>query len=209
MNLLLTCNTLPGQFAKIVANDETRLPHTLYFKGREMWVRMHGLMLRPFTDERIDELRSSGFTVELVQPELKTNEAIALFCRLYERHKGVKYTVTKKDAGMVAKLKVTEPVLLYYFDEESMPENSTTWLWRGKQSVPNLCRYYNEVRASMVAPAAPTGAKHPNQWSPEYFKKLDGAGITSYMQHLKSLGLVPKRGRDGSILEFVPHGTDQ
>lgn len=139
---------------------------------------------------------------------IPANEKVALWCRLYKRFKGAPYAVSGRDAGMIGQMAITEELLTYYLDDQNLPENATTWLWRGKQSVRNLQTYFNEVRTAMLMPV-PTASKHPNQWSAAHASKLDGTGLTEYYQHLKSLGLTAKRARDGSILDWVPNGTHQ
>lgn len=139
---------------------------------------------------------------------MPTNEKVAMWCRLYKHFKGASYAVNGKDAGMLGQMSITEALLTYYLDDKNLPENATTWLWRGKQSVRNLQTYFNEVRTAMLAPAPPA-SKHPNQWAAGHAAKLDGHGLTEYYQHLKSLGLTAKRARDGSIIDWVPNGTQQ
>lgn len=152
------------------------------------------------------ELKSAGFVAEPVAEdtdaltaEPATNEKVALFCRLYKHFKGTKYSMNGKDVGMLKCISIDEPLLNFYFDESKLPDNAATWLWKGKQSVRNLCTFYNEVRAQMVTPTS----KHPNHWVPEHAKKLDGEGMTEYVRHLKSLGLVPKKHADGSTMDWV------
>lgn len=214
MNLLITCTTLPGQYCKVVVEDSTREAHTWYIKGRSMWARLLGVnVFQPFTNERIQALRDTGLTIEEVtaSTELPVNKRVALFCSLYEEYKKVKYRMNAKDIGMMKQLPVTEAILRYYLDEKASPDNATTWLWKHKQSVRNLSTYWNELLTAMQQPqqAAAPKSKHPDHWDAAYHRKLDGPGITSYFQHLRSLGLVVKKHRDGSILDFVPHGTEQ
>jgi hypothetical protein len=214
MNLQITCTTLPGQYCKVVVDDHTREAHTWYIKGRLMWTRMLSAgLFAAFTDERIQVLRNTGLTIEHVtaSQELPTNKRVALWCSLYEHYNKVKYRVNDKDVGMMKRLPITEDILRYYLDNKTLPDTPTTWLWKHKQSVKNLSTYWNEVLTSMQQPqaAVATKAKHPNHWDAAYYRKLDGPGITSYFQHLRSLGLVVKKHRDGSILDFVPNGTVQ
>jgi hypothetical protein len=196
---------IKGQL-RVMCDQESKAVQ-VYFDCRPLLEQLVGILLFTFDDALLDELRGRGFTVAVSEPELSVSQRISLWCRLYKQHKGTSYRILGSDAGKMRDLKVDEELLNYYLNDAELPQNSTTWLWRGKQSISNLVRYQNEVRASMVAPAQ---SKHPNVWSRDYYMKLDGAGITEYMAHLRGLGLVARKHRDGSIIDFIPasHGTD-
>ena len=160
-------------------------------------------------NQALADLKLRGYIVQdeledthVMVPELASNEKVALWCRLYKLFKGTAYTMNGKDVGMLTKLPVTDALLTYYLDETNLPENSTTWLWRGKQSIANLTTYFNQVRTAMVVPIAEK-SKHPNHWVPEHAKKLDGAGMTEYVRHLKGLGLTVKKDATGSTIDWV------
>lgn len=205
MNYRITKRNVSGEL-KVVAHDGRA--ELVYFKGHDILLELHPYALMVWDYSLVALLKEHGFKVEIVKPELQTNEKIALFCRLFKQFKGVAYKVTPKESGTMRHIHVDEDMLRYYFDEEHMPKDQTTWLWRGKQSISNLYTYQNQVRAAMQQPQ---GSKHPNYWSREHYNKLDGAGITEYMRRLKSLGLVPKKHADGTILDFIPdpNGTHQ
>ncbi|HRF80141.1 MAG TPA: hypothetical protein PL070_08640, partial [Flavobacteriales bacterium] len=69
---------------------------------------------------------------------MPTNEKLALWCRLYEQFKGIKYKVSPADSGKMKTLSINEELLTFYLDDKELPENATTWLFRGKQSIANL-----------------------------------------------------------------------
>lgn len=162
--------------------------------------REAGTNLFRFSPADIQRLRSEGYVITQEEEDIPTNKKIALWCRIWAEFKPVKYTMVGADAGRIKGIRLSEELLRWYLNDKDMPQTPATWHWRGKQSVSNLVRYYNEVRAAMVAPPE---SKHPDHWSREHMMKLDGPSIAEYHKHLKSLGLVPKKHADGSILDYV------
>ncbi|MEO8589440.1 MAG: hypothetical protein ABI432_08740 [Flavobacteriales bacterium] len=189
-----------GKLAKLIVNEERRAV-TVYVDGRDLLTAIYPQLLKLWDDGILDEMRALGFVVEVLNEKDAVNVRIAAFCKWYKHFKGVAYKASAKDIGMMKNIVVSEALLRFYMDDQNMPDNSTTWLFRGKQSIGNLVKYFNQVRASMVAPIA---SKHPNVWSREHLNKLDGPGISDYHRHLKSLGLVAKTARDGSVLDYIP-----
>jgi len=185
-------------FAKVQVNA-SRMLSTVYVDGAEMVELFIPYVLRLWDAPLLEDMETRGF-IFIQQAEQGTHDKIALFCKLYEEAKGVKYKVSGADSGKIKGISVNEALLKFYLDDKRA-SGSVGWLWRTKQSIGNLVRYYNEVRAAMVAPDA---SKWPNSYDREFEKKLDGAGITAYRLHLKSLGLVPKADRTGQIIDWVP-----
>lgn len=184
--------------AKVLTNVDGELL-TVYVDGTTL---IAALEVKGTWDEvRLAELKAKGYVVT-VEREQTTQERIALWCKYYKHFKGLPYRVGAADSGKMKNMAVTEPLLRFYLDDDRAAKaGNASWLWKGKQSIANLARYWNEVRTAMVAPEA---SKHPNTWSAEHLKKLDGPGISEYHKHLKSLGLVPKHHRDGTVIDYVP-----
>lgn len=207
MIYLVTKANTPGML-KVSASPEG-YAEKVYFEGHELLLELLNYATQTWDNSLVEVLTGHGYKVTVTKPELAVNERIALFCRLYKHFKGAAYVVTPKESGTMRHIQVDQEMLTFYLDEERMPQNQTTWLWRGKQSVSNLYTYQNQVRAAMLQPVV---SKHPNVWSREHYVKLDGPGITEYMRHLRSLGLVAQMAKDGTIIDFVPlpsaHGTE-
>jgi hypothetical protein len=182
------------------------LAKQVYFDCRELLVDLVAITTTTWNQTLVDQLTQQGYTVTVTEPDLTVSQRIALWCQLWKQYKGTAYRVMPSDAGKMRHLKLDAAMLHYYLNDDALPAVGAPWYWRGKQSISNLVKYQNEVRASMSAPAP---SRHPNHWSQEHLRKLDGAGITEYHRHLKGLGLVARIARDGSILDYVANGTDK
>lgn len=203
MNLRITNHRLNGQQAKLIVNDDTRLVHTWYIVGRELFNLLYDRLGDPFDAGALEVLKAQGMVVEVVPDKPRSgHDRVALFCKWYKHYKGLSYKVTPVDGKRLKDWgsDLTDELLRFYLDDEALPDTPTTWLFKGKQSILNLLRYWNEVNAALAAPAP---SKHPNHWSPEHYRKLDGPGITEYLRHLRAQGLVAKRAPDGSIIDFT------
>lgn len=183
--------------AKVLTNAEG-IPISIYVDGEAL---VSGLDARGvWTEHRLAVLRGQGWHITVVQ-DLNTQERIALWCRLYKLHKGLPYRVSGADAGKMKNLQVTEALLNWYLnDAKAAKAGAAGFLWKGKQSIGNLAKYWNEVRTAMVAPEP---SPHPDHWDAKHYARLDGPGISAYFRHLRSLGLVPKKHKDGTIIDFV------
>lgn len=151
-------------------------------------------------DVFLASLKQLGCKVRQDRAKMPTNEKVALWCRMWQAYKGEKWSIAGPDAKRLGELAVDEALLHWYLNDKAMPDTSQTWLWKGKQSISNLYHYFNQVKVAM---AAPPPSKHPDHWSREHYAKLDGPGVSEYIVHLKSLGLVPKKHRDGTIMDYV------
>jgi hypothetical protein len=127
---------------------------------------------------------------------LAPNQKLAMFCAIYYEVKGLKYKVSAADAGKIKLVDFDAPLLRFYL-------KSDNFLFKGKQSVSNLVRYINELKAAFTAgPPAPK-SPHPDHYSPQYEKTLTGKATSDYWQHLRSLGLVPKKDRFGNTTDWI------
>lgn len=144
----------------------------------------------PFAENDLQKLSDLGFTITHLTG---THDKITMFCRLYLEHVGVKYNVSGADAGKMKQIKVTQAILLHYF-------TSTNFIFKGKYSINNLRKYWNELLAEMAATDKP---RHPDHYSAEYVKKIDQAQWPSYWAYLRSLGLQPKKDRTGNTIDWV------
>jgi len=126
------------------------------------------------------------------------NQKIAMFCRKYEQYTKVKYKPSAADSGKIKLFSVTEDILDHYF-------TSDNFLFKHKYSIANLAKYYNELILDMQVVKIGAHMKlHPNSWNAQYAKNLSGAELSSYYQHLLSLGLESKKDRFGNVIDFVP-----
>lgn len=143
----------------------------------------------PTQPDNLAHLRHMGLEVkQLAAP----NEKLALFCRVYEKHKGIKYKVSAADSGKIKQINPTEEQLHAYFRSEN-------FLFKGKQSIANLVKYWNEFRADQAGQGA---SKFPNDWQPELIKKLSPQETVQYYKHLRDLGLQPIKSGTGQIVSF-------
>src|SRR5690606_31332843 len=145
----------------------------------------------PHTEERVKDFEGVGLQVVPVAID-KTNDKVALFCRLYERFIGVKYKASRQDGGKMKLIKVDEPMLRHYF-------SSTNFLFKGKHSVSNLVRYYNELQAEIANYGKPS---FPNGWDANFAAKLSGSEVSAYYAHLRGLGLKPRKDQAQRIVDW-------
>lgn len=125
---------------------------------------------------------------------LKTNEKIALFCKLYEVYVGVKYKVSPADSGKIKHIKLDQELLLHYF-------TSDNFLFKDKYSISNLVKYYNELLAEI---SKGKKGKYINYWDEGFEAKLTPNELKEYWAHLRSLGLeARKEQRTGKTIDWV------
>ncbi|MGZ3753601.1 MAG: hypothetical protein ACXVAY_01500 [Mucilaginibacter sp.] len=141
-------------------------------------------------EDKITQLEKLGFTITR---QMATNEKVGLFCRFYELHKGLKYKVSAADSGKIKLIKLTDALLTAYF-------TSDNFLFKGKHSISNLVKYYNELLAEMATPAK---SKHPDHFSKAYQDKLSQHDMQEYWAHLRALGLKPVRDRFENVKDWV------
>jgi len=146
----------------------------------------------PTNAERIEDFNSlKGFGLEVTK-EAPANEKLALFCRVYEKHKSIKYKVTASDAGKIKQINPTEEQLHAYFRSEN-------FLFKGKQSIANLVKYWNEFRADLAGQGS---SKFPNEWDSKILQKLSPQDTINYYTHLRSLGLKAIKTEAGQVVGF-------
>lgn len=199
MNIRITDPELDGQVAKVVIDDNDRLPHTWYIVGQRLLARLHHVLMAPWDDGLLAAFESKGLKVEVVAQRAQTGgDKVALFCKWYKHYKGINYRATPADGKRLKDFSadLSERLLKFYMDDEKMPDTPTTWLFRGKQSVNNLLRYWNEVNAAMLAPPP---SRFPNTWDPKIAQRLTGPELSGYYAHLRGLGLKPIHWHDGTI----------
>lgn len=112
--------------------------------------------------------------------ELPVNEKIALFCRAYKYYKLIPYKVSPSDAGKIKHIDINKQLLKVYF-------TSNNFLFKGKHSISNLVKYFNELRSEAAAPAS---GKFPNKWDKDFERKLSGKELIEYWKHLRAIGWV-------------------
>lgn len=139
--------------------------------------------------EDFNSLKGYGLTVsKAMQP----NEKLALFCRVYEKHKGIKYKVTAADSGKIKQINPTEEQLHAYFRSEN-------FLFKGKQSIANLVKYWNEFRADLAGQGK---SKFPDEWNADLVRKLTPQETVNYYSHLRGLGLKAVKSEAGQVVGF-------
>jgi hypothetical protein len=146
-------------------------------------------MLWQLIRSREDELLSEGMGNLDVKVE-KTNEKIALFCGYYKQYLKVNYRASGIDGGKLKGFVVSDGLLKTYF-------TSNNFLFKGKHSVNNFVKYYNELRQEASGETA-TRHTHPNYYDGDYEKKLSNAqALQTYWKHLINLGW--KREQRGTL----------
>lgn len=143
----------------------------------------------PALEESINRLTSLGLTISKEAP---TNEKLALFCRVYEKHIGIKYKVTAADSGKIKQINPTEDQLHAYFRSEN-------FLFKGKQSIANLVKYWNEFRADLAGQGK---SKFPDEWNADLVRKLTPQDTVKYYAHLRSLGMKAIKSEAGQVVGF-------
>lgn len=146
--------------------------------------------LIPYREDPV-QYRDLGLQVERVQEE-PANKKIALFCRMYEKYKGIKYKATARDGGMIKNITLSEDLLKHYFESESFN-------FKGKQSINNLGRYYNELLQEIAAKGK---TQYPNHWSKEFESKLNSVQMQEYWAHLRRMGLRPIKDTIGIVKDW-------
>jgi len=142
----------------------------------------------PFDEVNISHLESIGLEVKHA---LKTNEKVALFCRLYEKHRGLKYKASNIQGRMMSDMDVNEELLTFYFTSDFFD-------WKGKWSIQNLRKYYNELRDRYFHRHDPK----PIIYSRKQEQTLTGAALSEYWKQLREAGYeAVKVG--GSIVDWV------
>lgn len=159
----------------------------------ELTPKQYGVFLSTlsFSETRVRDFEAIGLRVMLEAGD-RTNSKISIFCRLYERYIGVKYKVSRADAGKMKHIKVDEPMLVHYFQ-------STNFLFSGKWSISNLVKYYNELLAEIARQGKP---QYPSGWDAAFAAKLQGTELSAYWGHLRELGLKPVRDRQGNVVDW-------
>jgi len=186
----LTSNARKGSL-KLTYENGLLIGFEIAFKPaveREKHIRLFSTM--PVLEPDLSMLERLGLKVSKV---MQPNEKLALFCRVYEKHKGIKYKVTAADSGKIKQINPTEEQLHSYF-------RSDNFLFKGKQSISNLVKYWNEFRAELAGQG--TNKKYPDEWQPELVKKLSPPEYMEYQKHLRSLGLEPIKMPTGHIIGF-------
>ncbi len=178
--------------ARLTFEDQHFIAVEIEFKPPLDAEKTHQLLRAlPAVEINIHHLTRLGLTLKKVANPIAPNEKLALFCRVYEKHKGLKYKVSAADSGKIKQINPTEEQLHAYFRSEN-------FLFKGKQSIANLVKYWNEFRADQAG----AGKKqYPNDWQPDLLKKLSPQETIHYYAHLKSLGLEPVKA-GGQVVGF-------
>jgi hypothetical protein len=137
----------------------------------------------------IDQMKSLGLTIT---KEAQANEKLAIFCRIYEKHKSIKYKVTAAEAGKIKQINPTEEQLHAYFRSEN-------FLFKGKQSISNLVKYWNEFRADLAGQGS---GKFPNEWNSDLVRKLSPQETINYYTHLRGLGMKAIKTEAGQVVGY-------
>lgn len=187
----MTSDKLDGHL--LVTYDSGLLKELQINIKSELTPQQYGVLLATlsFSEARVRDFEKVGLQVMLEAGD-RTNSKIAVFCRLYERYVGVKYKVSRADAGKMKYVKVDEAMLAHYFQ-------STNFLFAGKWSIANLVKYYNELQAEIVRQGKPA---YPSGWDAAFAAKMQGPELSAYWAHLRELGLKPIRDRQGNVVDW-------
>ena len=189
----LTSKSREGS-AKVTFEDGILIGFEMEFKPALNAEKTHQLLRAlPASDINLHHLTLLGLELKRIATPKAPNEKLALFCRIYEKHKGIKYKVSAAESGKIKQINPTEEQLHAYF-------RSDNFLFKGKQSISNLVKYWNEFRAELAGQGA--SKKYPDEWQPELVKKLSPPEYMEYQKHLRSLGLEPIKMPTGHIIGF-------
>ena len=154
----------------------------------------------PYKEDDINHYEGIGLTVVKLDEagSMAANQKIALFCEYYKRHHNLKYIASRQDGGKIKGIKVNDAILTAYFTSEN-------FLFKGRNSISNLVKYYNELLAEM---ATANKSKHPDHYSKAYETKLKQDELPDYYKHLRSLGLTVKKDRLGNTIDWIKIETN-
>jgi hypothetical protein len=144
------------------------------------------MMSLPQEETHLEGMKKLGFTIS---EEMATNQKVALFCRIYKEVHELPYKASRQDGGKLKNIKLTEELVKHYM-------HSDNFLFKGKHSVGNLVKYYNELLLDFKEKDEPVN-RFPNKYDREFEKKLQGAEVSAYWAHLRKLGLKPKKTPSG------------
>ena len=185
----LTSSKLNGHFIINFENDRLKGFEIAFKQQLTVAQFTYFISKLPYNEEGLKAYEQLGLTITRTAAP---NQKIALFCSLYEKHVGIKYKVSPSDSGKIKHVDITEQLLHHYFRSEN-------FLWKGKYSIANLVKYYNELRADMVQGGKP---RHPDEWDKAYFARLPVDQHADYFRHLREQGLKAIKAANGSILDW-------
>lgn len=189
----LTSKSREGS-AKVTFEDGILIGFEMEFKPALNAEKTHQLLRAlPASDINLHHLTLLGLELKRIATPKAPNEKLALFCRIYEKHKGIKYKVSAADSGKIKQIDPSEELLHFYFRSEN-------FLFKGKQSIANLVKYWNELRADFAGKGA--GNTFPNEWQPDLIKKLSPQETVHYYAHLRSLGMEMIKSQTGQVVGF-------
>lgn len=156
--------------------------------------QFQGLMISiPYVEEEIQiKSKQLGLACEK-EIIIAANKKIAMFCEVYEKYNKVKYKATRQDGGKIREITITPDILDSYFQSDN-------FLFKGKHSISNLVRYYNELRIEISKKGK---SSFPDSWSRSYAEKLSPDKLQAYWKHLRDLGLKPKKDGVGNTIDWI------
>jgi hypothetical protein len=144
------------------------------------------MMSLPQQEELIKGMQKLGFTIT---EEMATNNKVAMFCRIYKEVHELPYKASRQDGGKLKNIKLTEDLVKHYM-------HSDNFLFKGKHSIGNLVKYYNELLLDFKEKDKPVNA-FPSKYDRAFESKLQGKQVSEYWAHLRGLGLQPKKTPSG------------
>lgn len=127
----------------------------------------------------------------------RADKKIAMFCAVYKKHFGITYQPHGRDRAAVARARMDDELLELYFTNKE---------WWGKQpkSIHNYAKNFNALQQLMAEKQDKAASSpHPNEYQRDYEKKLSGAALSEYWQHLRRLGYRAKKSKTGKIIDWV------
>lgn len=149
----------------------------------------------PYHEQVLESSEKLANTGLLVSKEIGANLKIKMFCDFYMKyHEGLKFTATPLDGKRIRPFKVSEELLTHYF-------TTTNFLFAGKHSIANFCKYYNELVVDFNSVGK---SKYPNYWTEKFENSLKTQQeINDFWAHLRGLGLSPHKDRVGKTIDWV------
>jgi hypothetical protein len=195
--------TSPKIKGEIVLTYHKRYLHSVLFKIQEPLTsqQMDWLCRNlPFAYYELeDRVIMGGIMLERITPVATTPamEKVRMFQEHYLKHIGIAYVKQAKDHLLIAKKEVNEKLLTTYF-------TSTNVSFKNHHSIGNFCKFYQVLCAESSGAYSEKKKPFPDYYSKQFENKLSPQELPGYWQHLRGLGLEPKKDRFHNTIDWIP-----
>jgi hypothetical protein len=158
------------------------------------------MAMLPYIESDLQPAYGSMLMTRVEDDSMSKYEKIAMFCEFYKYHRKVNYKAQKEDGGRIGNFKISGELLEVYF-------KSTEFIFHNKWSIPNLCKYYNELIAEAGKINKPAlKITFPNGYSSGFEAECSPYEKFMYHKHLRALGWTSER--DKSQVNWYPPQTN-